>query len=67
MEQKKLDRISALTRISRERNLTPEEQAERQTLRQEYLAEWRTGAQATLSNVYIKDEKGRLHKLKKKK
>ncbi len=65
MEQKKLDRISELTRISRERELRPEEQTERQALRQEYLAEWRTGAQATLNSVYIEDEKGRLHKLTK--
>ena len=65
MEQKKLDRISELTRISRERELSPEEQTERQALRQEYLVEWRTGAQATLNSVYIEDEKGNLHKLTK--
>lgn len=65
MEQKNLDRISELTRISRERALTEEEQTERQALRQEYLAEWRAGAKATLNSVYIKDEKGRLHKLTK--
>ena len=33
MEQEKKDRISELTRISRERELTAEEQAERQALR----------------------------------
>lgn len=65
MEQKKMDRISELTRISRERALTPEEQTERQALRQEYLAEWRAGAKATLNSVYIEDEKGKLHKLTK--
>lgn len=65
MEQKKLDRISELTRISRERDLTPKEQTERQALRQEYLAEWRAGAKATLNSIYIKDEKGNLEKLTK--
>lgn len=65
MEQKKLDRISELTRISRERDLKPEEQTERQALRQEYLAEWRAGAKATLNSIYIKDEKGKLKKLTK--
>lgn len=65
MEQKKLDRISELTCISRERELTPEEQTERQALRQEYLAEWRAGAKATLNSIYIEDKKGKLHKLTK--
>lgn len=36
-----MDRISELTRIARERDLTPEEQAERKALREEYLADWR--------------------------
>lgn len=65
MEQKKLDRISALTRISRERELTADEQTERQALRQEYLAEWRAGTKAALNSIYLKDEKGRLQKLTK--
>ena len=38
IEQWKKDRISELTRISRERELTAEEQTERQALREEYLA-----------------------------
>ena len=37
MEHEKVERISELTRISRERELTPEEQAERAALRKEYL------------------------------
>lgn len=36
MEQVKLDRISELTRISRERELTDAEKAEREALRNEY-------------------------------
>ena len=36
-----MDRISELTRIARERDLTPDEQAERKALREEYIADWR--------------------------
>lgn len=36
-----MDRISELTRIARERELTPDEQAERKALREEYIADWR--------------------------
>ena len=32
-----MDRISELTRIARERELTPDEQAERKALREEYI------------------------------
>ena len=38
-----MDRISELTAIARERELTAEEQAERKALREEYLADWRRG------------------------
>ena len=65
MEQCKLDRISELTRLSRCRELTAEETAERCLLREEYLAEWRNGAKQTLDRVYIVDEKGKKSKLTK--
>ena len=65
MEQCKMDRISELTRISRQRELTAEEQCERQLLREEYLSEWRNGAKQTLDRVYIVDEKGKQRKLTK--
>ncbi|MBP8640187.1 MAG: DUF896 domain-containing protein [Oscillospiraceae bacterium] len=65
MEQCKLDRISELTRLSRERELTNAEQTERHLLREEYLAEWRNGAKQTLDRVYIVDEKGIERKLTK--
>ena len=38
MEQVKLDRLSELTHISRERELTEAEKRERETLRNEYRA-----------------------------
>lgn len=67
MEQAKKDRISELTRISRERELTAEEQEERQALRQEYLQSWRESVIGTLENTYLVDEDGNKTKLPKKK
>lgn len=67
MEQAKIERINELARLAKERELTPEENAQRQTLRREYLEEWRRGAQATLDNVYIKQPDGSVVKLQKKK
>jgi len=65
MEQCKIDRINELTRLSRCRELTVEECSERQTLREEYLVDWRTGTKATLDRVYILDENGKELKLTK--
>lgn len=66
MTQEKMDRISELTRNSRERELTPEEQAERAALRQEYIEEWRRGTIETLESIRIVTPDGRERKLKKK-
>lgn len=66
MTQEKKDRISELTRISRERELTAEEQAERQALREEYLQSWRESVIGTLDNTYLVDENGNKTKLPKK-
>ena len=67
MIQEKMDRISELTRISRERELTQEEKAERQALREEYLAEWRRGTIETLESLRIQNPDGTIVPLKKKK
>lgn len=61
-----MDRISELTAISRQRELTEEEKAERKALREEYLADWRRSTIDVLENTYIVDEKGNKRKLKKK-
>ena len=61
-----MDRISELTALSRQRELTEEEQAERKALREEYLADWRRGTLDVLENTYIVDEKGNKRKLEKK-
>ena len=66
MTEEKVARINALARLAKERTLTAEEQAERDILRQEYLAEWRLGAQQALDSTYIVDENGIKHKLRRK-
>ncbi len=66
MDKEKMDRISELTRISRERELTEDEKAERAALRAEYIQDWRRGAIDVLENTYIVDDKGNKRKLGKK-
>lgn len=66
MTKEKMDRISELTRISRERELTEEEKNERQALREEYLAEWRRGTIETLESLRIQNPDGTIEPLKKK-
>ena len=61
-----MDRISELTALSRQRELTEEEKAERKALREEYLADWRRSTIDVLEYTYIVDEKGNKRKLEKK-
>ncbi len=51
MEQFKIDRISELTRISRGRELTEEEQAERAELRAEYIEAIKANFRGTLESL----------------
>ena len=66
MEQSKLDRINALAAEARVRPLTEEELAERDTLRKEYIAEWRRSTIAVLENTVIQTPDGKRHKLQRK-
>ncbi len=66
MTESKLERINALARLARERELTAEELSERDALRKEYIAEWRRGAEQVLENTWLVDEKGNKRKLPKK-
>jgi uncharacterized protein YnzC (UPF0291/DUF896 family) len=66
MEHEKIERISELTRISRERALTQAEQDERAALRQQFLNEFRTNTEATLSCVSVREADGSLRPLCKK-
>ncbi len=53
MTQEGLDRINALARKARAEGLTEEEKAEQQSLRREYLADFRKGLEARLDNTWI--------------
>lgn len=66
MDQKRIDRISELTRISRERVLTEEELSERAELRREYIESVKASLTGQLDNTYIVDEKGNKRKLGQK-
>ncbi len=66
MEKAKMERINFLARESKNRALTPEEKAEQDALRREYVAEIRMNLRAQLDNTYIVDEKGNKTPLKKK-
>ena len=66
MENKKLDRINALAKKSREEGLTEEEKAEQKKLREEYIAEYRRGLEMQLENMYVLDKDGNERKLGKK-
>lgn len=66
MEQKKIDRINELSRISRERELTAAEHEERQKLREEYIAAWRASLQGQLDNTVIVDKDGNRTRLQRR-
>lgn len=63
MDKAKIDRINALAKLAKERELTPEELEERDILRKEYIADWRQSTISVLENTYIVDEKGNKRKL----
>ena len=63
MEKEKLERISHLSRLSRERNLTDEERME---LRGQYIAEMKASLKHTLDNTYIQKPDGTRERLRQK-
>jgi len=65
MEKEKMERINYLARESKNRALTPDEKAEQDALRKEYVAEIRLNLRTQLDNTYIVDEKGNKTPLKK--
>lgn len=66
MEQKKIDRINELSRISRERELSDEEKTERAKLREEYIASFRGNLVSQLENTYYIDKNGHKQKVTRK-
>lgn len=53
MERANIERINALTQISRERELTPEEQKEREERRAAYLKAFRAQMRGQLENTVV--------------
>ena len=66
MNQEKIDRINALARLAKERELTEAEQAERAVLRREYIDSVRASLVGHLDNTYFVEADGSKTKLKKK-
>lgn len=64
MEQKKIDRISQLSRKQRTVGLTKEEKLEQAQLRQEYLQAIRENIKATLDRAYVVEKDGAVKKLR---
>ena len=67
MDKTKIDRINFLAKKAKAEGLTPEEKAEQQALRQEYLAGFRRNLYQTLDNTVIQRPDGTREKLKPKK
>ena len=66
MEQYKIDRINELARKNKAQGLTPDELAERDALRREYIDAVKQSLMGQLDRTYYVDEKGRNTKLRKK-
>ena len=67
MEQSKLDRINALAKKAKSpEGLNPEETAERDALRREYIDAYKRSLTAQLDNTYIQYPDGTRRKLEKK-
>ena len=66
METERVCRINELAHKAKTVGLTPEELAERDVLRKEYLAAFRKNLVQQLDNTYIVDEQGNKRKLTEK-
>ena len=53
MDRQSIERINALSRLARERALTPEESEERAELRMKYLAAFRAQMRGQLENTVV--------------
>lgn len=66
MEQQKIDRINELARKDKAEGLTPEELAERDALRREYIQSYVGDLKNQLDHTYIVDKQGHKHKLRQR-
>lgn len=64
MDKERIDRINELSRLKKERGLTPEEALEQAALRREYIDAFKENVRAALNNVRIQKEDGTLCELK---
>ena len=62
----RLKRLNELAAKAKNQSLTPQETAERDRLRREYLAAFRANLELQLENTYVQDPDGTQHKLRKK-
>ena len=61
-----ISRINELAALAKQRDLTPEEQDERQKLTRKYIDSFKASLTAQLDNVYFVEKDGSQTKLKKK-
>jgi uncharacterized protein YnzC (UPF0291/DUF896 family) len=66
MEKEKIERINELARKRKTVGLTPEETAEQEALRKEYITGFRNNLQEILDSVVIQNPDGTQHRLQKK-
>lgn len=66
MEPEKIQRINELKRLSRERELLPQELQEQAALRAEYIAGFRANMEQLLQGIRVQEADGSLSSLKKK-
>ena len=65
--EERIARINELAHIVKERDLTPEEEAERAVLRREYIDAFKGNLAAQLESIKIQNPDGTLTPVKKKK
>lgn len=66
-QEERVKRINELAAKAKAGALTPEETAEREQLRQDYLADFRASLHQQLGNTYVMTPDGKKHKLVRKK
>lgn len=65
-DESRINRINELARKAKAEGLTPEEKAEQQRLRKEFLAVFRMNLQTQLDNIDIEEEDGSITNLGEK-
>lgn len=67
MQTEQLNRLNELSKkVKSGAPLSPEEEKEREALRKEYIAAFRSSLQQQLDNTYVLDPSGNKRKLQKK-